>query len=399
MAIFSFADPASHAITIRAKALTFDDPKSRILLERVQLVAPSDATILVTGESGTGKELIARLVHAFSERRDGPFVAINCGAFSETLIESELFGHERGAFTGAVNSQPGWFESANRGTLFLDEVGDLPLAAQVKLLRVLQEREVVPVGSRKPVKIDVRLVAATNVNLEAAVRAGNFREDLYYRLNVVKLSLLPLRERPGDIGPLITHFLDTYARRLRVTPPAITTAAFERLHSHSWPGNIRELENVIHHALLVSTGGKIDVADLQFSALSLAPAAVPAAGVAGAPAAETAQAAAGNRRPRDVAEATTALRAAIVDLLELGTPRLWQHIEETVYRSVFDYSERNQLRTSRLLDLSRNIVRARLAQLGLLKLRDASEANEAAETGEASNEEPGHGPHRNCRQA
>lgn len=404
MAIFSFADPASHAITIRAKALTFDDPKSRILLERVQLVAPSDATILVTGESGTGKELIARLVHAFSERRDGPFVAINCGAFSETLIESELFGHERGAFTGAVNSQPGWFESANRGTLFLDEVGDLPLAAQVKLLRVLQEREVVPVGSRKPVKIDVRLVAATNVNLEAAVRAGNFREDLYYRLNVVKLSLLPLRERPGDIGPLITHFLDTYARRLRVTPPAITTAAFERLHSHSWPGNIRELENVIHHALLVSTGGKIDVADLQFSALSLTPAAAAAAAdVAAAPAAEAAQAVAGsNRRPRDVAEATTALRAAIVDLLELGTPRLWQHIEETVYRSVFDYSERNQLRTSRLLDLSRNIVRARLAQLGLLKLRDASEANEAneaAETGAASDEEPGHDPHRNRRQA
>ena len=133
MAIFSLPDPTSHAITIRAKALTFDDPKSRVLLERIQLVAPSDATVLVTGESGTGKELIARLVHSLSERRDGPFVAVNCGAFSETLIESELFGHERGAFTGAINSQPGWFESANRGTLFLDEVGDLPLSAQVKL--------------------------------------------------------------------------------------------------------------------------------------------------------------------------------------------------------------------------------------------------------------------------
>jgi sigma-54 dependent transcriptional regulator len=371
MAVFSFPDPASHAITIRAKALTFDDPKSLVLLERIHLVAPSDATVLVTGESGTGKELIARLVHSLSERRDGPFVAVNCGAFSETLIESELFGHERGAFTGAISSQPGWFESANRGTLFLDEVGDLPLAAQVKLLRVLQEREVVPVGSRKTVKIDVRLVTATNVNLEAAVRAGHFREDLYYRLNVVKLSLLPLRERPGDIGPLIQHFLESYAKRLRITPPALTDAALERLHAHSWPGNIRELENVIHHALLVSSGGFIDVADLQFSALSLAP----HARVDDALAATAAAAVAANpsRRPRDIAEATGALREAIVDLLELGTPRLWQHIEDTVYRSTFEFSENNQLRTSRLLDLSRNIVRARLAQLGILKLRDAGE--------------------------
>ncbi|WP_310633368.1 sigma 54-interacting transcriptional regulator [Paraburkholderia sp.] len=370
MAVFSFADPSSHAITVRAKALTFDDPKSRVLLERVQLVAPSDATVLVTGESGTGKELIARLVHSLSERCDGPFVAINCGAFSETLIESELFGHERGAFTGAVASQPGWFESANRGTLFLDEVGDLPLAAQVKLLRVLQEREVVPVGSRKPVKIDVRLVAATNVNLEAAVRAGNFREDLYYRLNVVKLSLLPLRERPGDIAPLIEHFLDSYAKRLRNGRPALTEAALARLYAHSWPGNIRELENVIHHAVLVSSGGVIDVADLQFSALALSE----------PPVSSSTHAA--SSRPGDIDEASDALRAAVVDLLDLGAPHLWQHIEEVVYRSVFDYSGNNQLRTSRLLDLSRNIVRARLAQLGLLKLRDAGESAEAQEGAE-----------------
>lgn len=371
MAVFSFPDPTSHAITIRAKALTFDDPKSLILLERIHLVAPSDATVLVTGESGTGKELIARLVHSLSDRRDGPFVAVNCGAFSETLIESELFGHERGAFTGAISSQPGWFESANRGTLFLDEVGDLPLAAQVKLLRVLQEREVVPVGSRKTVKIDVRLVTATNVNLEAAVRAGHFREDLYYRLNVVKLSLLPLRERPGDMGPLIQHFLESYAKRLRIAPPALTDAALERLHAHTWPGNIRELENVIHHALLVSSGGFIDVADLQFSALSLAP----ATGLTQA----APDSVAASRRPRDIAEATHALRTAIVDLLELGTPKLWQHIEDTVYRSTFEFSENNQLRTSRLLDLSRNIVRARLAQLGILKLRDADDSD-AGET-------------------
>ncbi|ABB12723.1 sigma-54 interaction domain-containing protein [Burkholderia lata] len=365
MAIFSLPDPTSHAITIRAKALTFDDPKSRVLLERIQLVAPSDATVLVTGESGTGKELIARLVHSLSERHEGPFVAVNCGAFSETLIESELFGHERGAFTGAINSQPGWFESANRGTLFLDEVGDLPLSAQVKLLRVLQEREVTPVGSRKTVKIDVRLVAATNVNLEAAVRAGNFREDLYYRLNVVKLSLLPLRERPGDIAPLIEHFIDTYAKRLRVAAPTLTDTARARLHAHAWPGNIRELENVIHHAVLICAGGAIDVSDLQFSALSLAPDAGDPRTAAAAP----------PRRARDVAEATDALRHAVIELLDLGTPALWQHIEDTVYRSVFDYSDHNQLRMSRLLDQSRNIVRARLAQLGILKPRDAGDAD------------------------
>jgi len=161
---------------------------------------------------------------------------------SETLIESELFGHERGAFTGALDSRPGWFEAANGGTLFLDEVGDLPLSAQVKLLRVLQEREVVRVGSRKAIKIDVRLVAATNVKLEAAVRAGNFREDLYYRLNVAKLALLPLRQRPDDILPLTKHFIDIYTKRLRISTPTIADAALRRLQQYSWPGNIRELE-------------------------------------------------------------------------------------------------------------------------------------------------------------
>ena len=370
MGIISLPDPASHAITVRAKALTFDDPKSRVLLERIRLVAPSDATVLVTGESGTGKELIARLVHSLSERRDGPFVAVNCGAFSENLIESELFGHERGAFTGAISAQPGWFESANTGTLFLDEVGDLPLAAQVKLLRVLQEREVVPVGSRKSVRIDVRLVAATNVNLEAAVRAGNFREDLYYRLNVVKLSLLPLRERPGDIGPLIEHFVQQYAKRLSAEPPTLTPGARARLHAHSWPGNIRELENVIHHAVLVTSGATIDVDALQFSALSLiAPSDAGQEADGGSKAAGSGSLS--TRRPRDINEASDRLRDAVIDLLDLATPKLWQHVEEAVYETVFDYAGQNQLRTSRLLDVSRNIVRARLAQLGLLKLREA----------------------------
>ena len=353
MEVLSLPNPADHAISIRAKALAFEDPASRVLLERIRLIAPSDATVLVTGESGTGKELIARLVHSLSERVERPFIAVNCGAFSETLIESELFGHERGAFTGALESRAGWFEAAHGGTLFLDEVGDLPPAAQVKLLRVVQEREVVRVGSRKPVKIDVRLVAATNVRLEAAVRAGHFREDLYYRLNVAKLALLPLRERADDIAPLTRHFLELYGKRLRIAAPVLEDDALLRLKRYSWPGNIRELENVIHHALLISRGGRITAADLHFSSLGeLSGGAAPASGVAAAAPAGT---------PQD------ALRDALLRLFDEGHADLWQAIEGEVFASAYEYSDRNQLQTARLLNLSRNIVRARLADLGIIK--------------------------------
>jgi sigma-54 dependent transcriptional regulator len=355
MEVLSLPNPADHAISIRAKALAFEDSASRVLLERIRLIAPSDATVLVTGESGTGKELIARLVHSLSERGQRPFIAVNCGAFSDTLIESELFGHERGAFTGALESRAGWFEAANGGTLFLDEVGDLPPAAQVKLLRVVQEREVVRVGSRKPVKIDVRLVAATNVRLEAAVRAGHFREDLYYRLNVAKLALLPLRERPDDIAPLTRHFIELYSKRLRITAPLLEPDALLHLKRYSWPGNIRELENVIHHALLISRGGKVTAGDLHFSTLGELSA-------GGALASTTAAA--------SLAPAATpeqALREALLRLFEQHHPDLWQAIEGEVFASAYEYSDRNQLQTARLLNLSRNIVRARLADLGIIK--------------------------------
>src|SRR6188768_3801446 len=198
MKLLTLTDNARHSLTIRAKALVFEDPKSRAALERLHQIAPSDATVLVTGETGTGKEIVARHVHDLSLRRESAFVPVNCGALTESLVESELFGHERGAFTGAIASKPGWFEAASGGTLFLDEVGDLPLSIQVKLLRVLQEGEVVRVGARQPVRVDVRLIAATNVLLEEAVAAGHFREDLFYRLNVASLVLPPLRERLGD---------------------------------------------------------------------------------------------------------------------------------------------------------------------------------------------------------
>src|SRR5215510_4849420 len=178
--VLTYSHPRTVPLSTRATALVFEDPKSKSLLQHLRRVAPSNASIVITGETGTGKELIARYVHDESERNNGPFVAVNCAAFSESLVESELFGHERGAFTGAVSTKIGWFEAANGGTLFLDEIGDLPLSMQVKLLRVLQEREVVRVGSRQPVSLDVRLIAATNVNLEEAVVAGHFRADLFY---------------------------------------------------------------------------------------------------------------------------------------------------------------------------------------------------------------------------
>ncbi|MFA6068718.1 MAG: sigma 54-interacting transcriptional regulator, partial [Janthinobacterium sp.] len=213
------------------------------------------ATVLITGETGTGKELIARHVHGLSGRAEQTFVAINCGAFSETLVESELFGYEKGAFTGAQQGKPGWFETASGGTLFLDEIGDLPLAMQVKLLRVRQEREVVRLGARRAIPIDERLIAATNVDLAEAVRAGRFREDLYYRLQVIGLPLRPLRERPGDIMPLTRHFMAIYAQRLHLGEVELGPDAQQALLAYPWPGNIRELENVIHRALLVCRSG------------------------------------------------------------------------------------------------------------------------------------------------
>jgi len=220
-AILIHPNAQSNVLSVRAKAIIFADPVSQALLEQVEQFAPSDVTVLVTGETGTGKELVARHLHARSGRK-GPFVAVNCGALSQTLAEAELFGHQAGAFTGATETRAGWFETANHGTLFLDEIGDLPLGLQVKLLRVIQEREVVRVGARTPVRLDVRLVAATNIDLAAAVAAGRFREDLYYRLNVVTLHVPPLADRVGDILPLAEHFLRMYSERLGVQVPVLT---------------------------------------------------------------------------------------------------------------------------------------------------------------------------------
>ncbi|HZU84927.1 MAG TPA: aliphatic sulfonate ABC transporter substrate-binding protein [Polyangiaceae bacterium] len=356
--------PRSDAPPWRARALVFDDPLSHELLTRIEQVAPTDATVLITGETGTGKEIVARHVHERSGRARAPFVAVNCGALSPSLMESELFGHEKAAFTGALSAKPGWFEAANGGTLFLDEIGDLPLAAQVKLLRVLQEREVVRIGARRPIAIDVRLVAATNTNLAQAVREGRFREDLFYRLHVAHLTIAPLRDRPGDVLPLARHFLETYAARLGLRAPVLTDDAESKLLSHPWPGNIRELENALHRALLVARPGRVSAEDLNLldAGPSRSPAAQPGpASSSPSPSPSPLPPPTGER-----GEERRSLESALLALFEREGPNLHGEIEETVFRVAYTFCENNQLRTARLLGVSRNIVRARLMQYGLL---------------------------------
>jgi Nif-specific regulatory protein len=216
-------------------------------------VAPSDATVLITGESGTGKELVAAEVHRLSKRVGYPLVKVNCAALPESIIESELFGHEKGAFTGAYSQRKGRFELANRGTIFLDEIGELPPRIQVKLLRVLQERELERVGGASTIKVDVRLVAATNRNLDDEVKAGRFREDLYYRFNVFPIHMPPLRERKSDIILLADHFAEKYAEKNGKLIKRISSPAIDLLTGYSWPGNVRELENCIERAVILST--------------------------------------------------------------------------------------------------------------------------------------------------
>ncbi len=235
------------------------------LLETVAQVAPSEATVLITGESGTGKELIAGALHYNSHRKDGPFVKINCAALSETLLESELFGHERGAFTGAERRKEGCFVLAGGGSLFLDEVSEMTVTMQVKLLRVIQEREVVRVGGETPLPVDVRVICATNKNLEGLVRQGQFREDLYYRLNVVGLSLPPLRGRREDIPLLAQHFSDVFAERNRKPVKGFTPRAMDAILKHDWPGNVRELMNAVERGVVLTRGDYLDPVDLRMA--------------------------------------------------------------------------------------------------------------------------------------
>jgi DNA-binding NtrC family response regulator len=237
-------------------------PAMLAIYQTIDAVARNTSTILITGESGTGKELVARTIHARSARRDAPFLAMNCGAVSDTLLDSQLFGHRRGAFTGAVADHEGVFQAAEGGSLFLDEIAEVPLALQVKFLRAVEDREVVPLGSTRPQKVDVRLLAATNRDLDTEVREGRFRADLFYRLNVVPIALPPLRERREDVALLAAECVRRYAEAFAVAPKHIEAEAMERLVRYDWPGNVRELQNVIERCFALAPTASIDVASL-----------------------------------------------------------------------------------------------------------------------------------------
>lgn len=255
-----------------------NSPKLQAVIDRVRLVAPSRATILIEGQSGTGKELIAQAIHQVSPRSRGPFVAVHCAALSESLLESEIFGHERGAFTGAIERRVGRFESAEGGTLFLDEIGEISASTQVKLLRFLETRTIERVGGSKSLELDVRLVAATNRNLDQMVAEGKFREDLFFRLNVVRIPMPALRERPEDIPLLLAHFIKGFAEENGLPPIAIEPGALQTLQRYAWPGNIRELRNFCENIVVLHRGGRLSEFDLEPKFRGGAP----AAGTAGA---------------------------------------------------------------------------------------------------------------------
>ncbi|WP_321476554.1 sigma-54 dependent transcriptional regulator [uncultured Paludibaculum sp.] len=312
-------------------------PKMQEILAAILRVGPMRTTVLLCGESGVGKDLIARAIHHHSPRSAHPFVKINCTAIPENLMESELFGYEKGAFTGAATSKPGKFEQADGGTVFLDEIGDVPTAVQVKLLRILQEREFERLGSNKTRQIDVRVIAATNVDLRRALEEGNFREDLYYRLNVFPLTIPSLRERAEDIPILAENFLRKFARELGSQVEGLSEAACEKLMAYHWPGNVRELENAIERSLLYATGTQLQPEDIR---LDHAPRrAVPGNG--------------GNGNGSGL----------VSDFLPEGIS-LEEH-EQQLIREALRRAAGNKSQAARLLGLSRNALRYRLSQMGL----------------------------------
>ncbi|MEZ4280242.1 MAG: sigma-54 dependent transcriptional regulator [Myxococcota bacterium] len=314
------------------------------IFKTVGKVAPRNVPVLITGESGTGKELVAHAIHAASPRAEGPFIAINAAAIPRELLESELFGHERGAFTGATNSRTGRFREASGGTLFLDEIGDMPIELQAKLLRVLQSGEVTPVGGRHPEIVDVRIIAATHRDLDERVREGSFREDLLYRLRVVPMSIPPLRERIEDVRTLALHFVERYAPELAEGPVSLPDTTIERLERHDWPGNVRELENAIKRALVLSTENVLAPSAFDFLT-----------------------------RTGDTSSRETSLEELVVKeverLFDEGGSltdiyhRIQQRVERPLLEVVLERTQGNQIRAAAVLGINRNTLRKKITDL------------------------------------
>jgi DNA-binding NtrC family response regulator len=302
----------------------------RDIFQTVERVGATRTTVLIAGESGVGKDMIARAIHQHSPRRSQAFVKINCTALPENLMESELFGYEKGAFTGANVSKPGKFEQADKGTVFLDEIGDVPANIQVKLLRILQERQFERLGSNLTRNVDVRVIAATNVDLRAALEEGRFREDLYYRLNVVPINVPPLRERKEDIPFLAMHFVKKISEDLGSGPRALSPAAMDRLVSHSWPGNVRELENTIERSMVLTGSEVLQPSDIRIEA------------------------------PRNSQSSQSAQQLPV-----LPEGETLEHWEQMIIKEALRRANNNKSQAARMLGLTRNALRYRLSQMGL----------------------------------
>jgi two-component system nitrogen regulation response regulator GlnG len=327
------------------EALVGTSPAMVELFKTIGRIAGSDAAVLILGESGTGKELVARAIHYHSRRAERPFAALNMTALPGELIEAELFGHERGAFTGATEARPGRFRDTRGGTLLLDEIGDLPLELQAKLLRVLQEREVTPVGSQRAIPVDVRILAATHQDLEVLIGEGRFREDLYFRLNVVPIRIAPLRERKQDIPALLHHFVERFSADLNVAQRWPTQATIELLQGHDWPGNVRELENVVKRALVLASDEVLTPEDIEIA----------------------------SRPGRPAAGWTELVRRELVQMLEdpeqadESSPfwELVQRLERSLLDEALRRSQGSQIQAARLLRINRNTLRKKLVELGI----------------------------------
>ncbi|MCX8073779.1 MAG: sigma-54 dependent transcriptional regulator [Candidatus Binatia bacterium] len=322
--------------------------RSPVMLElykEIGRAAATDATVLVTGESGTGKELVARTIHDHSARRDGPFVALNCAAIPSELLEAELFGHEKGAFTGAVAERPGKFALAQGGTLLLDEIGEMALPLQAKLLRVLQSREVTPLGGNLPRTFDVRVIAVTNADLEERVRAGTFRADLYYRLHVFRIAVPPLRSRGDDVLLLARVFLQRERERLGRSLVGFSPAAEDKLRAHAWPGNVRELENAVARACLHARGSIVEASDVQLGPELRWTSPEP------------------TRRWDESRD--DPLLEALREATRSGGDRLYERVEAALVRVALEHTGGNQVRAARLLGVSRNVLRHRMQKYRL----------------------------------